>query len=94
MRFLDKNRYALKGTGSRWFHLASIEDNVHEYMCFVDKQTGKVYIEELTGGHLEFIKDDSLAQALSDFCTLHGILSMNKPFLPDFDWMNRKPDEK
>ena len=36
-------------------------------MCFLDTRTLKVYIEEITGGHLEFIDDDSLAQALAKF---------------------------
>lgn len=94
MKFLDRNKYALKGTNGRFFHLASIQHGVREYMCFVDKHTTKIYIEEITGGHLEFIKDESLANELAAFCTAKGVLNTNQPFMPDDIWCKMRPGDK
>lgn len=86
MKLVDTNRYYLPGTGA--LHLASVQEGVHEYICFY--LAGKIYIEEITGGHLEYIEDDSLAQGLTDFLTFQGVLSSNKPLLPDQSWLVKK----
>lgn len=43
-------------------------------MCVIDQRTGKVYIEEISGGSLEFIEDDPLAQGIRDFLDSEGVL--------------------
>jgi hypothetical protein len=94
MKFLNKNKFPLNNTNGRYFHLATIEHGVREFMCFVDRSTGKIFIEEITGGHLDFIEDDQLANALSEFCTMHGILNANQPFIPDEQWHKMKPKDE
>jgi len=85
-KLLDTNRYWLPGLEKRALHIASLSDGLHEYMCF--SVSGKIYIEEITGGHLEFIDDDSLAAALSDFLTHNKVLDSSRPLLPDDYWYN------
>jgi hypothetical protein len=62
MRFkiLDKNRYPLPGTNGRYIHLASIQHSLREFIYFLDQQTHKTDIEEITGGRMEAIDDDNL----------------------------------
>jgi len=89
VRFIlkDTNRFFLAGTQNRFLHLATVQRNLREYMCFSDRQTNKTYIEEVTGGSLNFIKDDSLALGLQQFLEDKGVLSIGKPTLPDSDWL-------
>ena len=81
MKLLNTNRFYLKGTDNRFIHLATVHHGFGEYICFVDKRNQQVYIEELSGGHLAFIDDDALAQGLTDFLTLRGVLDMTKPMI-------------
>lgn len=77
----DTNRYHLKvprPNHERWLHLATIQKGVREFMLFVDLQTSKAYIEEITGGSLEKIEDDQLHQDLVKFCELHQLSSLAK----------------
>ncbi len=67
-RLASKEMFDLPGTNGRFVHLASIHKSVREYMLFVDTQTDRCYIEEVSGGHLEFIEDDALAVDLAKFC--------------------------
>ena len=62
MRFkiLNKNRYPLPGTNGRFVHLASIQYSLREFIYFLDTQTRKTFIEEITGGSMEAIDDDNL----------------------------------
>jgi hypothetical protein len=92
MKLLDTNRFYLTGTNNRFLHLATVQHGVREFTCMVDLQTSKVYIEEMTTGHPEFIQDDGLAQALSDFLTLKGALDITKPLLSDKQWY-KKPQK-
>ena len=82
MKLLNTNRFYLAGTNKHFVHLATVTYNIREFMCFVDTISQKVYIEEISGGHLEFIEDDSLAQALASFLTEAKILDMTKRLLP------------
>ncbi len=90
MKLLDTNRYYLPGQNV-YLHLATITENLREWVCFADTRTNQVFIEELTFGQLDRIEDDSLAQALSDFLTYKGVLLMDKPLIPDEAWYNKKP---
>ena len=87
MRLISTNRYYLPGTANRFLHLATIQYGLREFMCFNDIQTQKTYIEEITGGHLSFIEDDSLAEALTNFLTEQKVLDINKPTIPDKQWL-------
>jgi hypothetical protein len=90
MKLIDTNRHYLKGTNDRFLHLATVQMGVREFICFADLLTRKPpYIEEVTGGHLEFIEDEQLAKALEDFLRYHKVLSMTKPLLPDAEWYRR-----
>jgi hypothetical protein len=48
-------------------------------MVFADHTKCSVYIEEIVGGHLEAIKDDSLHAALINFCHEHNFLEVTIP---------------
>lgn len=91
MKLVNTNRFILAGTNNRFLHVATIVDGLHEFMCMYDLYTQKLYIEEITGGHLEFIQDDALANALAEFLRESGVLDANKPMLPDNQWLLQKP---
>ena len=82
MKLVNTNRFYLPGTHA--LHLATIVDSVREYMCFY--LDGHIYIEEITGGHLSFIEDDALAEAIHHFISSRGVLSSSKPLLQDKVW--------
>ena len=90
MKLLDSNRFCLQGTANQFLHIATVANGVREYMCFCDLKTQKVYIEEITGGHLEFIDDDSLAEGIAEFLRESGVLDINKIMLPDSQWLKRQ----
>lgn len=91
MKLINSNRFYLAGTSTRFLHLATVHNGVREFMCFVDRFSRQVYIEEITGGQLEFINDDSLAQGISDFLTDKNLLDMTKPLLSDDEWLRYNP---
>jgi len=68
----------VQNAANRWYHLATVYKGVREYMCFTDKILGKTYIEEIVGGHLEFIEDDALVQAIYEFLKEKGVLEIKK----------------
>lgn len=88
MRLVDSNRFYLPNTNGQYLHLATVQRNLREYICFAHVATQQVYIEEITGGSLEFIEDDQLAAALHDFLVDTGALRMDRPLLPDKEWHN------
>ena len=89
MKLMDSNRFWLPGTDKKYIHLASVSHGVHEYLCFANAETNQVYIEEVTGGHLEFIEDDALAEEIQQFLIHHKVLLMARPLLSDDDWLRR-----
>lgn len=86
MKLADSNRFYLPNTHKQYLHLATVQDGLREYLCFANVRTQQIYIEEVTGGQLEFIEDDQRAAALHDFLVECGVLVMNKPLLPDKEW--------
>lgn len=90
MKLINSNRYSLAGTNGVWLHLATVAEGVREFMCFTQVKTRKVYIEEITGGNLQFIEDDALAEGIHNFLTERGVLDMAKPLLPDDKWLRKK----
>ena len=77
-KLVDSNTYPLKGTSGWFLHLASIVAGLREFVCFQDKKTSKVYIEEVSGGSLSFIDDDSLAYDLAKFLEDKGVTSFKR----------------
>jgi hypothetical protein len=86
MQLIDTNKYYLNGTRERFLHLSTVHMGLREFMCFQDISDGKIYIEEMVGGKLLFVEDDSLASALEWFLTEKGILSADTPGMPDHLW--------
>ena len=90
MKLINSNRFSLPGTSGAWLHLATVNEGVREFMCFAEVKTRKIYVEEITGGNLQFIEDDALAEGIHNFLTELGLLDMHKPLLPDDQWLRRK----
>jgi hypothetical protein len=90
-QILDEKRYPLKVKTPikdlspvwRFEHRATLGHGPREFMVFIDnlKQTG--HIEEITGGHLEEVKDDGLYESLTNFAHEKGFLDFMVPLLKD-----------
>jgi len=83
MKLKNTERYYLPGTKGQYIHLATVTHNTREFMCFADRVTNKIYIEETTFGNLMYIQDDQLARGLYEFLLVHNILDMSKPLIVD-----------
>jgi hypothetical protein len=92
MKLTDTSRYWMPGQ-KRFLHLATVHDSIREFVAMFDTQEKNMYTEELTGGHLSRIEDDSLAQELNDFLVFNKVLLMDRPMIPDKDWYYMKPNE-
>ncbi len=67
-KLVDTNRFYLKTQEkNRFLHICSVQRGMREFVCFIDQRTNQCYIEEITGGHLDVIKEDSLHSDLSKF---------------------------
>lgn len=73
---LNRKQFALPGTNGRFKHLATITYGVREFMAFLDMDTVNTYVEEITGGHLEEVKDEELWQDLVRFLQTNQVLSL------------------
>lgn len=78
MKLINTEYFPLQGTFNRFYHLATVHSGLREYVCFEDRQTHKMYIEEAVGCHFEAIEDDVLFQELYDFLVDKGILRIGK----------------
>jgi hypothetical protein len=96
MKLINTNRFYLNVPHEQniWLHLATIHHNLREFMCFQDKTTQHIYIEEITGGTLSQIQDDSLFFELENYLQYNKILDINKPMLSDQEWLYRKSQIK
>lgn len=65
----------------RFEHRATIGWNTREFMVFVDHLRMATYIEEIVGGHLEKIKDESLHAALTEYSFSRGFMEATPPTL-------------
>ena len=74
LRLVDSNTYPLSGTNERFVHLATVTGGLRDFMCFIDERAQKVYIEEITGGSLEFINDELLVEDIAHFLNEHNLL--------------------
>lgn len=69
-------------------HLATIGSGLREFILMYDRNSGKVYIEEIVltsvdfsndvWCHFKFIHDDNLANDLAFFCEEHNLRDMKK----------------
>ena len=86
-QLLDANRYPLNVENSlkdmnpcwRWEHRGTIGYNFRTIIIFADTLLGNIHIEELVGGHLETVKDDSLFGALKQYATEQNLLEVKIP---------------
>lgn len=70
----------------RWEHRATLGWNTREFMVFVDQIRQSIHIEEISGGHLEPIADDSLFDALLRFAKTNGFCDIFPPIIkPGFE---------
>ncbi len=67
MKLSDTSRYYLNGTNKRFLHLATVLDNIREYICIYDLVEQKCYIEQVIGTQLTFIEDDKVAEEIARF---------------------------
>ena len=71
----------------RWEHRATVGYGAREFIVFIDNlplftgEIPKTYIEEVSGGHLEQVEDDSLWEALGKFAGDMGLLEMQPPII-------------
>lgn len=85
MKVKDSNLF-LMPENPHMLHLASIEYGLREFVCMVDRNTTKTYIEEVSlqsadnkgdvWCNLQFIEDDNLAYDLAMFCQEKGVTDM------------------
>lgn len=94
MKVLDSCRYYLPGQEKKWLHLATVHESIREFMAFANCLTSQVYIEEITGGHLSVIEDESLLEEINNFLVMNKLLLMDKPLVPDNVWHSLKPTVK
>lgn len=73
---VDSNVFALPGTSRRYFHLATVHMGLREFICFLDALTQQCYVEEITGGQLNFIEEEELATDLTRFLEEKGITDL------------------
>lgn len=81
----------------RWEHRVTMGYRGRRFMCFIDN-LGKghgpiVYIEEITSGSTERIKDESLFESLVKFATEKGFLNVIEPIWKDVGYKtNKRPN--
>ena len=81
IRVLNSDVYVLKGTDDRFFHLATLTRGLHEYMVFFDDRDKKVFVEKITGGHLEYVDDESLWEELATFAQNKGLTDIARTYI-------------
>lgn len=94
-QLLDERRYPLKvdtflrddmNPYWRWEHRGTVGYGAREFLVFADTVKGEIHIEEITGGHLEQIKDDGLFEALKRYAFDKNLLEVKVPiFKPDHE---------
>jgi hypothetical protein len=90
-QILDEKRYPLRINSTlkdmspvwRFEHRVTLGYNTREFMVFIDNLKSSAHIEEITGGHLEQVKDDILHEALSEFAKERGYLDLMLPLMKD-----------
>lgn len=85
MKTINSNIFELPGQ-TRFLHLASVTDSLKEYIYMIDCWTGKTYIEEVSGGHLELISSNKKVTEIEDFLKKEGIHASQRINLKDEVW--------
>jgi len=67
----------------RWEHRVTLGRGAREYMLFIDNMKTSVHIEEISGGHLEVILDDSLFESLLEFAKSKGYCNLLSPMFKE-----------
>jgi hypothetical protein len=88
-QILDEKRYPLKIKDInkdilpywRYEHRVTIGASLRKFMAFVDNLTCKLYIEEITDGHLKIIEEETIWHDLYRFCDEKGFCNMLQPML-------------
>lgn len=65
----------------RWEHRVTIGYRAREFMVFLDQMAQALYIEEISGGHLERVEDESLFESLLTFAREKGFCEMAMPIM-------------
>lgn len=76
---LNSNRFYLPGAEGEVLHLASIAKGLREFVCFYQRRGHNLYLEEITGGQLRKIEEESLWNDLYIFLAHKGFLK--EPFI-------------
>jgi hypothetical protein len=99
-QIIDEKRYPLKTRIStlnadyskkdhlpywRFEHRVTLGYNAREFILIVDNLRQKIYLEEVIGGHLEVIDDDSLWESLYKYATEQGYCNMMMPLLKNIE---------
>jgi len=88
LKLISNEQFEMQGTNGRFIHCAEVHDSLkcRVYIFFYDMQTNKKYIEEVRGGSLIAIEDDSRWNELLMFGSSHNlfpaVISKNIPPKP------------
>ena len=76
LKLLSSNRYPLPGTDEKYWHIATVVDNLNEYICFMNRETNQVFIEEITASQLEYIDNDELVTEIKALLDKYSLLTV------------------
>ena len=65
----------------RWEHRVTLGWGKREFMVFVDQVRQSIHIEEISGGHLEAVVDDSLFEGLLKFAQTKEFCNILSPIM-------------
>jgi len=65
----------------RWEHRVTLGWGTREFMVFVDQIRQTIHIEEISGGHLEAVEDDSLFESLLNFAQTKQFCEIMMPIM-------------
>lgn len=65
----------------RFEHRVTLGWNTREFMVFIDQVKQSIYIEEISGGHLETVADDNLFESLLRFAQNKGFCDIMPPLM-------------
>jgi len=91
MKIINTNIFYLPNTNNRFIHLATIQDNLREYIYFKDSSprlfhSPPSYIEELTGGHLTRIKSDDKVREVEQLLLDNNVHDCQRVSIVDALW--------
>ena len=84
---VDERRYPLKINQDnmidfyRWEHRVTLGYRGRRLMVFLDNLVSTIYVEEVTAGGLEYIKDDKLVESVKRYAKANGFLNLMPPMM-------------